>query len=67
LVGRFQPDTVVWRPRSKVNWSGGASLEIVEPAPMTAPAPTSTGATSSTPEPMKALSPMIVRNLLAPS
>jgi hypothetical protein len=45
----------------------GASRLITEPAPMVAPAPISTGATSAVLEPMKASSPMTVRCLLAPS
>ena len=40
---------------------------IVEPAPMAAPAPIFTGATSIEPEPMKAPSPICVCHLLTPS
>ena len=47
--------------------AGGASFVIVEPAPIVAPAPISTGATSMVPEPMNALSPITVLCLLAPS
>ena len=50
--------------RSSVSWSSGASFVIVEPAPMVAPAPTLTGATSIAPEPMKAPSPISVRVLV---
>ena len=45
----------------------GASFVTVEPAPMFAPSPTTSGATSSTPEPTKARSPITVRCLFAPS
>jgi hypothetical protein len=40
---------------------------MVDPAPMVAPAPIRTGATSMLPEPMKAPSSMTVGHLLAPS
>ena len=61
------PGIVTCFDRSSVSSPAGASFVIVEPAPIVAPAPTSTGATSMTPEPMNALSPMTVRCLLAPS
>ena len=58
---------VTWRDRARVSFSAGASLVMVEPAPMVAPSPIFTGATSIAPEPMKAPSPISVRHLLAPS
>src|SRR5690606_24703323 len=67
FCGRCQPGTVVCRPRSRVSSPGGASLVIVDPAPIVASAPTSTGATSMTPEPMNARSPITVRCFAAPS
>ena len=54
-------------PLAELRDGRGADLLMVEPAPIVAPLPTSTGATSSTPEPIKALSPMTVRYLFAPS
>ena len=58
---------VTWRARARVNLSAGASLVTVVPAPMVAPSPILTGATSMAPEPMKAPLPISVRHLLAPS
>ncbi len=45
----------------------GMSFEITEPAPVIAPAPTLTGATSAVLEPMNAPSPISVRALKKPS
>ena len=58
---------LVCRDRSSVSWPGGASFEIVEPAPIVASSPTETGATSMTPEPTNTRSPITVRCLFAPS
>src|SRR6185436_14911451 len=65
--GRFQPSIVTCLARASVSLPSGASLVMVEPAPVLAPAPILTGATSIEPEPMKALSPISVRHLFAPS
>src|SRR6187549_2884940 len=51
FFGRRQPEIVTCFERSSVSSPAGVSFVIVEPAPMVAPAPTSTGATSMTPEP----------------
>ena len=67
LSGRFQPSIVTCFERSSVSRSSGVSLVIVEPAPIVAPAPTFTGATSIVPEPMNAPAPISVRHLLTPS
>lgn len=67
FCGAFQPSIVICLDLSTVNALAGAGFDIVEPAPIVAPAPIFTGATSSTPEPMKAPSPIVVRCLLAPS
>jgi hypothetical protein len=50
-----------------VSWPAGASAAIVEPPPIVAPAPTVTGATSTTLLPMCASAPIVVRCLFAPS
>src|SRR5204863_9576819 len=47
LRGRCQPLIVTWRARDTVSSPAGASPVITEPAPMVAPAPISTGATSA--------------------
>jgi hypothetical protein len=60
FTGRFQPSSVSCLPRSSVSLPSGASLVIVEPAPIVASAPTCTGATSIVPEPMNAPSPISV-------
>src|SRR5699024_3730098 len=67
FCGRIQLAMVNWRVRDRVNWLSGAGLVMVEPAPMVAPVPISTGATSCTSEPMKAWSPISVTCLRAPS
>src|SRR3546814_6482117 len=56
FFGRCQPSMVTWRARATVSSPAGASLPITEPAPMVAPLPIVTGATSDALEPMKALS-----------
>src|SRR3546814_10416503 len=56
FFGRCQPSTVTWRARATVSSPAGASLPITEPAPMVAPLPIVTGATSDALEPMKARS-----------
>ena len=53
--------------RLRVSPLSGASLVMVEPAPMVAFLPTLTGATYCVSEPMKAPSSITVRCLLAPS
>src|ERR1019366_3074212 len=58
LAGRFQSLTVVCLARVSVSLPSGASSVMVEPAPMVAPTPMRTGATSMLPDPMKAPSPM---------
>src|SRR5690606_35128331 len=65
--GRFQPSTMDWRAREMVRVSAGALRVITEPAPIVAPGPISTGATSAELEPMKAPSPITVADLFAPS
>jgi len=65
--GRFQPGIVTCFARLTVSLPAGASLVMVEPAPMFAFSPTETGAISCVSEPMKAPSPITVRCLLAPS
>ena len=67
FLGRCQPATVTCFERASVSSPAGAFFVIVEPAPIVAPAPISTGATSIAPEPMNALSPITVRCLFAPS
>ena len=67
FFGRFQPFTVRCSARVSVNSPAGASLAITEPAPMVAPAPIFTGATSTQFEPIEALSSIWVWCLLAPS
>src|SRR5690606_35555104 len=67
LTGRFQFSIVTCLARETVSLPAGASRVRVVPAPRVAPAPTVTGATSWVSLPMKASSPMIVLNLLAPS
>jgi hypothetical protein len=52
---------------SSVNFPFGAGLDMVDPAPMVAPSSIKTGATNSTPEPTKTLSPIVVLCLLTPS
>src|SRR5690606_2262845 len=67
FVGRCQPSISVWRARPTASVLSGTSEVMVEPAPVVAPSPIVTGATSEALEPMKALSPITVFDLLAPS
>ncbi len=67
LAGRFQPGNDTCFARDKVSEPAGASLVIVLPAPIVAPRPIVTGATSCVSEPMNASSSMTVRCLFAPS
>ena len=67
LFGRLQVDEVTCGGRVSVNLPSAALCVMVDPAPMVAPAPIRTGATSMLPEPMKAPSSMKVGHLLAPS
>src|SRR3569623_2053704 len=60
FTGRFQPLRVCCGVRLKVSSPAGASLLMVEPAPMVAPAPTVTGAINCVSEPMKTSSSMTV-------
>ena len=53
--------------RARPRLPGGTSLVMVEPAPIFAPAPTFTGATRLTLEPIKTFSPMTVLCLFFPS
>jgi len=50
LLRRFQLSIVTCFERSSVSLSSGVSLVIVEPAPIVAPAPIFTGATSIVPD-----------------
>ena len=54
-------------PRATLKESAGTSRVIVEPAPIIAPSPIVTGATSALLEPIKAPAPITVRCLLNPS
>src|SRR5699024_4197282 len=67
LRGRLQPWICCWRLRATLNSPGAASRVMVDPAPTLAWAPIVTGATSEALEPMKAPSPITVRNLFTPS
>jgi hypothetical protein len=67
FTGRFQPRSVVCRARAIVSSPAGAAFAIVEPPPIVAPAPISTGATRTQLLPMCASAPIVVRCLLAPS
>ena len=67
FTGRCQPATATCRGRASDSWPAGASRTMTLPAPMVAPSPTVTGATSTQLEPMLAPAPMTVRCLLAPS
>src|SRR5690606_24592044 len=60
LVGRLHPGMVDCRERASVKASSGASRVTTDPAPMVAPLPTRTGATSAVFEPMKAPSSIVV-------
>ena len=62
LRGRF-----FCRPRAMPISPSGTSLVMTEPAPISAPSPTRTGATRAVLLPMKAPSPMVVLNLCLPS
>src|SRR3569832_2230856 len=66
FTGRLQPLRACCGTRLKVSSPAGASLLMVEPAPMVAPAPTVTGAINCVSAPKKASSSMTVWNLLAP-
>jgi len=66
-TGRFQPGLVSCLLRLRVSSAGGTSCVMVDPAPMVAPSPTRTGATSCESEPINTLSPISVRCLYAPS
>ena len=65
--GRFQPGLVDWVLSFIVSSPAGASFHTVVPAPIVAPLPTVTGATSCVSEPMNTSSSMMVRCLFAPS
>ena len=67
FCGRCQPAMVAWRARVTVSSPAGASLLMTEPAPMVAPSPMVTGATSTLLLPMCTPLPITVRCLLAPS
>src|SRR5260221_11455571 len=67
LRGRCQPGLVTCFFSVSVRPPGGTSFVIVAPAPIVAPRPTVTGATSCTSEPMWTSSSITVRCLLAPS
>ena len=67
FTGRFQPVKLRCLERAIANWSSSTVLVITEPAPIVAVAPIFTGATSDELEPIKALSPIIVFDLLTPS
>jgi len=67
FVGRFQSAMVTCLPRATARPPSGTFLVMTEPAPVVAPAPTSTGATRQVFEPIKAFSPITVRNLFTPS
>src|SRR3990170_128639 len=61
-----------WRSRTRAGtptaiFPGGTSWVTTEPAPVAAPSPMVTGATSIVSEPMKAPSPITVRCLRVPS
>ena len=56
-----------WSAFARQRESSGVLAVMVDPAPIVAPAPIRTGATSMLPEPMKAPSSMTVGHLLAPS
>lgn len=64
---RFHPSIVACRARATVSLPAGASRLTTEPAPIVAPSPTLTGATSAVFEPMKAPSPIVVLDLFTPS
>src|SRR5450631_3702909 len=67
LAGLSQVSTVACVARVSVSLPSGGLAVIVEPAPIVAPSPMHTGATSMLPEPMKAPSPMTVGHLFVPS
>src|SRR4030095_1265241 len=67
FTGRFQPWTTTGPALATVNSPAGASFVIVLPAPIVAPLPTLTGATSTQFDPIDASSSITVRCLLAPS
>ena len=67
FFGRFQPGTDICLARETVSCPGGASRVSVVPAPIVAPRPTVTGATSCVSEPMNTSSSITVRCLFAPS
>ena len=62
---RFRyPGTMRCSPRSTASAPGGTSFVITDPAPVTAPFPIRTGATSMVSEPIRTSSPMTVRMFL---
>ena len=67
FTGLFQSFIVVCRVLDTVSEPAGTSLVSVVPAPIVAPLPTLTGATSSQFVPIKASSSITVLCLLAPS
>ncbi len=67
FTGLCQPSMLRCRPRPRPRVCAGTSSVITEPAPVVAPSPSVSGATSELLEPMNTSSPITVRNLLAPS
>src|SRR5690606_26627587 len=67
FCGRFQPSILRCLPRPTARVWAGTSWVMVDPAPVVAPAPRFSGATSELLEPMNTSSPITVRCLLAPS
>src|SRR6516165_9563400 len=66
-ISAARPGLSTCCPRAIESASAGTSRVTTLPAATIAPAPTLTGATSAVFEPIKAWSPMIVRNFLKPS
>jgi hypothetical protein len=67
FTGRCQPSIVACLPRATVSSPAGALRVITDPAPIVAPSPTVTGATSAVLDPMKAPLPIVVVDLFTPS
>ena len=64
---RPKPSIILAVPLSTAREPSGTSFVIVEPAPVYAPLPIFTGATRLVLQPMKASSPITVRNFFSPS
>ena len=62
-----KPSMIFVCPRSTASAPSGTSLVMVEPAPVYAALPILTGATRLVLQPIKALSPISVRNFFSPS